>query len=74
MSAPRECFVIQRKAGRNKEGKDVWADWVNPMNQQVEYVAHEHAVRALIRRANEIDYRIVRRITETRDEPVGIFR
>jgi hypothetical protein len=63
----RECFVIQRKL---RDG--TFADWINPMTGQVEYGDHKQAVFHLIRRANVIDYRIVRRVHTYYDMPVGL--
>lgn len=63
-----ERFVIQRKGRR----RDEYTDWVNPMNGQLDYQTHAEAVRALLKRANAIDYRIVRRTYTWHDEQVGI--
>lgn len=62
----RECFVIQR---RLKDGS--YLDWVNPMNgERTEYVNHEHAAKTLMRRANVVEFRIVRRVWTFIDFPV----
>lgn len=57
MPTSRECWVIQRK---QRDGR--YLDWTNPMNGQVEYGDHGQAARALLRRANAVDYRIIRRV------------
>lgn len=62
----RECFVIQRE---QRDGSFV--DWVNPMTSQAEYGTHQQAVFHLLRRANAVDYRIVRRVHTHFDTPVG---
>lgn len=66
MSSSRECFVIQRK---QRDG--TFLDWTNPMTGQAEYGSHAQAVFHLLRRANAVDYRIVRRVHTHFDMPVG---
>lgn len=63
-----ERFVIQRKS---KGG--AFLDWTNPMNGQVEYLSHGHAVAALLRRANAVDFRIIKRTYTWVDEPVRAY-
>lgn len=67
MSASRDCYVIQRKM---PDGS--FLDWVNPMTNQLEYATHRQAVFHVLRRANAIDYRIVRRVWTCYDMPVGM--
>ncbi len=66
MSSSRECFVIQRK---QRDGS--FTDWINPLTEQSEYGTHAQAVFHLLRRANAVDYRIVRRVWTCYDAPVG---
>ena len=62
----RETFVIQRK---QRDG--TFVDWVNPMTQQIEYTTHQQAVYHVLRRANAVDFRIVRRVWTCYDMPVA---
>lgn len=66
MSHERECFVIQR---RQRDGS--YLDWVNPMTHQAEYATHKQAVYHVLRRANAVDFRIVRRVWTCYDMPVA---
>ena len=66
MSASRECIVIQHKL---RDG--TYVDWTNPMTGQAEYGTHKQAVFHLLRRANAVDYRIVRRVWTCYDMPVA---
>lgn len=61
----REVYVIQRK---QRNGS--YADWVNPMNERLEYETHQHAAATLLRRANAVEFRIVRRVWTYTDFPV----
>lgn len=67
MSVSRECFVIQHK---QRDG--TFVDWVNPMTKQAEYGTHAQAIFHLLRRANTVDYRIVRRVWTCYDAPVAM--
>lgn len=61
----REVFVIQRKA---KDGS--FADWVDPMTQRREWLTQQHAAATVLRRANAVDFRIVRRVWTCNDFPI----
>jgi hypothetical protein len=63
-----ERFVLQRK---QKDG--TYADWRNTVNGQLEYESHGAAAAELLRRANAIDFRIVRRIYTWFDTPVRAY-
>lgn len=67
MSSSREVFVIQRK---QRDG--TFVDWTNPMTAQVEYGDHAQAAFHLRRRANVVDFRIVRRVHTHYDMPVAL--
>lgn len=58
--------MIQRK---QRDG--AFVDWSNPLTGQMEYATHAQAIFHLLRRANCVDYRIVRREWTFRDQPVG---
>lgn len=66
MTIAREVFILQRRL----KGGD-YVDWTNPMTERTEYATLDHARNTLLRRANAVDYRIVRRVWAYTDFPVG---